>query len=82
MAAPREGNMSDRQTPSVTGPISEIASIASDAAKAAVATVSGAIEEGKKPGKPLDLLSKMTREAPLGMLLAAFLVGRAIARRR
>lgn len=74
--------MSDRQTPSVTGPISEIASIASDAAKAAVATVSGAIEEGKKPGKPLDLLSKMTREAPLGMLLAAFLVGRAIARRR
>jgi hypothetical protein len=82
MAAPRERNMNDRQTPSVTGPISEIASIASDAAKAAVSTISGAIEDGKKPGKPLDLLSKMTREAPLGMLLAAFLVGRAIARRR
>jgi hypothetical protein len=74
--------MNNKKTPSVTGPISEITSIVSDMAKSAASKISGAIKDGKQPGKPLDLLGKMTREAPLGMLLAAFLVGRAIARRR
>jgi hypothetical protein len=41
-----------------------------------------AIDEGRKPGKPLDLLSRITREAPLSALLVAFLIGRALARRR
>jgi hypothetical protein len=48
----------------------------------AASAVRGAIAEGKKPGNALDTLSKMTRQAPLGMLLAAFLIGRYVARHR
>lgn len=73
--------MSDEQTPSVTEQLSEIATTVSDGVKAATSTVSDAIREGKKPGNALDTLAKMTRQAPLGMLLAAFLVGRYVARR-
>jgi hypothetical protein len=35
----------------------------------------GAIEAGRKPGRPLSILSNVTRKAPLGSLLAAFLLG-------
>jgi hypothetical protein len=44
--------------------------------------VSGAIKAGRKPGMPLSILSNIAREAPLGSLLAAFLLGMAFARRR
>ena len=54
----------------------------SDAVKATVNRVSGAIEAGRKPGMPLSVLSKIAREAPLGSLLIAFLLGIAVARRR
>src|SRR5216684_9145710 len=37
--------------------------------------VSGAIEAGRKPGMPLSILSNIAREAPLGSLLIAFLLG-------
>ena len=39
-------------------------------------------ENAKKPGMPLSVLSNVAREAPLASLLAAFLIGVAIARRR
>ena len=39
-------------------------------------------EAGRKPGMPLSVLSNIAREAPLGSLLVAFLVGIAVARRR
>lgn len=74
--------MTNQDTPSVNDQFSELKSTVGDGVKAAASTISEAIEEGRKPGKPLDLLSRMTREAPLGMLLAAFLIGRACARRR
>jgi hypothetical protein len=45
-------------------------------------SVSDAIEVGRKLGNALETLSKMTREAPLGILLAAFFLGRALAKRR
>jgi len=48
----------------------------------AVHRVSGAIEAGRKPGTPLSILSAIAREAPLGSLLVAFLLGIAVARRR
>jgi len=48
----------------------------------AINRVSGAIEAGRKPGRPLSILSNVTREAPLGSLLVAFLLGIAVARRR
>ena len=54
----------------------------SEAVKATVNRVSGAIEAGRKPGMPLSILSNIAREAPLGSLLIAFLLGVAVARRR
>jgi len=54
----------------------------SDAVKGAASRVSDAIESGRKPGMPLSILSNIAREAPLGSLLIAFLLGVAVARRR
>ena len=54
----------------------------SDAVKGAAGRVSDAIETGRKPGMPLSILSNIAREAPLGSLLVAFLLGVAVARRR
>jgi len=54
----------------------------SDAVKGAANRLGEAIEEGRKPGMPLSILSNIAREAPLGSLLVAFLLGVAVARRR
>jgi len=54
----------------------------SEAIKAAVDRINGTVEAGRKPGMPLSILSNITREAPLGSLLIAFLLGVAVARRR
>jgi hypothetical protein len=64
----------------VPEPKSAISEI-SDAVNGAVNRVSGAIEAGRKPGMPLSILSNMAREAPLGSLFMAFLLGVAVARR-
>lgn len=65
----------------VPEPKSTIAEV-SEAVKGTVNRVSGAIEAGRKPGMPLSILSNIAREAPLGSLLIAFLLGVAVARRR
>jgi hypothetical protein len=62
-------------------PKSPIADV-TDAVKGAANRVSDAIETGRKPGMPLSILSNIAREAPLGSLLVAFLLGVAVARRR
>jgi hypothetical protein len=54
----------------------------SDAVKGAANRIGGVIEKGRKPGMPLSILSNVAREAPLGSLLIAFLLGVAVARRR
>jgi len=54
----------------------------SDAVKQTVNRVGDAIDAGRKPGMPLSVLSNIVREAPLGSLLVAFLLGMAVARRR
>jgi hypothetical protein len=54
----------------------------SEAVKDTVNRVGDAIEAGKKPGMPLSVLANIAREAPLGSLLCAFLLGVAVARRR
>ena len=54
----------------------------SDAVVGAAHRIGDAIDRGKKPGMPLSILSNIAREAPLGSLLAAFLLGVAVARRR
>ena len=65
----------------VPEPKSAIAEV-SEAVKGTINRVSGAIEAGRKPGMPLSILSNIAREAPLGSLLTAFLLGVAVARRR
>jgi len=50
--------------------------------RGAAETVSTAIKAGQKPGMPLSVLSNIAREAPLGSLFVAFLLGLAFARRR
>jgi hypothetical protein len=62
-------------------PKSAIADV-TDAVKGAANRVTEAIESGRKPGMPLSILSNIAREAPLGSLLVAFLLGVAVARRR
>lgn len=52
-----------------------------DALKSAVARIKGMIEAGRQPGMPLSILSNVAREAPLGSLCVAFLLGVAIGRR-
>ena len=54
----------------------------SDAVTGAVHKVGDAIDSARKPGMPLSILASVAREAPLGSLLAAFLLGVAVARRR
>ncbi len=65
----------------VPEPKSTLADV-SDAVKGTVNRVSDVIAAGKKPGMPLSILSNIAREAPLGSLLVAFLLGVAVARRR
>ena len=55
---------------------------ASAALQAAVDRLSGAIAAARQPGKPLAIVSAITREAPLASLFVAFLFGVAVARRR
>lgn len=66
-------------------PVPEPKSTISDAADAVKDTarrIGDVIDRGRKPGMPLSVLSNIAREAPLGSLLVAFLLGIAIARRR
>ena len=62
-------------------PKSAIAEV-SEAVNDTAHRVGNAIEAGRKPGMPLSILSNVVREAPLGSLLVAFLLGVAVARRR
>jgi hypothetical protein len=55
---------------------------ASETLATAVRSVGNTIEAGRKPGMPLSILTNIAREAPLGSLLVAFLLGVAVGRRR
>jgi hypothetical protein len=50
--------------------------------RAAVDRLTYAIDEARKPGRPLSTVAAITREAPLASLFVAFLFGVAVARRR
>jgi hypothetical protein len=52
-----------------------------DTLKAAIGRAKAAIEAGRQPGMPLSILSNVAREAPLGSLAIAFLLGIAVGRR-
>ena len=66
-------------------PVRERKSIFAEAAEvlnSVITYIGDTIERGRKPGMPLSILSNVTREAPLGSLLLAFLLGVVVARRR
>jgi hypothetical protein len=65
----------------VPEPKSTIADV-SEALKNTAQRIGNAVDAGRKPGMPLSVLSNIAREAPLGSLLIAFLLGVAVARRR
>ncbi len=50
--------------------------------RAAIDRLTSAVQEARKPGKPLAIVSAITREAPLASLFLAFLFGIAVGRRR
>ncbi len=54
----------------------------SEAALSAARSVKSAYDRANAPGKPLDTLANLTREAPLGSLFVAFLLGVAFATRK
>jgi hypothetical protein len=54
----------------------------SESVRKATETAGAAYDEARKPGMPLSILANVVREAPLGSLLVAFLLGVAVARRR
>jgi hypothetical protein len=54
----------------------------SGALKDIIGLVSSTLDAARRPGMPLGILSNVTREAPLGSLMVAFLLGMAFARRR
>ena len=67
---------------SAAGSASEAGAMVSDMFCAAVDKLTTVVDDPRRPGKPLDTVAKITRDAPLGALFVAFLVGVAIARRR
>jgi hypothetical protein len=55
---------------------------AADAVAGAAHCFEDAVSAGRKPGMPLSIISNIVREAPLGSILVAFMLGVAVARRR
>ena len=59
-----------------------VADRAAETIRSASHRISDAIDAGREPDMPLDILSKLIREAPLPSLTIAFLLGILVARRR
>jgi hypothetical protein len=67
--------MSDEFTTPQNEPTESTAARVVEGIQAASRHVSDAIETGRQPGMPLDILAGMVREAPLAALGIAFMVG-------
>ena len=78
---PLQPNMAERAIDTATD-VSRTITDVSIALQSAVDRCSEAIATARKPGKPLSIISTITREAPLASLFVAFLFGVAVARRR
>lgn len=74
--------MTEDSSTTVTERIEDMKTAVTDGATEAAARIADAIDEGRKPGNALDILSRFKRETPLFALAAAFLIGRFVARRR
>lgn len=53
-----------------------------EAVQTTTSSIAEAIEDSRRPGGMLNQLARLTREAPLGALAVAFLVGIMFVRRR
>ena len=78
--APRPG-MTERAIDAATDVSRTIGEVAGGL-HAAVDRLTAAIEDARRPGRPLSTVAAITREAPLASLFVAFLFGVAVARRR
>ena len=78
---PLQPNMAERAIDTATD-VSRTITDVSIALQSAVDRLSEAITTARQPGKPLSIISAITREAPLASLFVAFLFGVAVARRR
>ena len=68
------GRMLDKAAEAVRGAI--------EAVQATSESIASAINEGRRPGRVLDQLTRLIQKAPLGSLAVAFLLGVLFARRR
>jgi hypothetical protein len=73
--------------PAASGPTkfrqaTEAVQAAAETVRQTTYSVTEAIEAGRQPGAPLDVLARWTQQAPLQMLAVAFLFGLAFGRRR
>ena len=77
----RQPGMAERAIDTATE-VSRTLNEVTETLQAAVDRLTHAIATARQPGKPLAILSAITREAPLASLSIAFLFGIAVARRR
>jgi hypothetical protein len=71
-----------RQNKSMFAEASEVAKSAAASLGRAVTSFDQAVQKGREPGMPLNVLSNLVREAPLASLAIAFLLGVIVAPRR
>lgn len=64
-----------------TGPAQTTAKSMTSAVRETVHRAGEAFDAAKRPGMPLSILSNIAREAPLGALFAAFVIGVMVGRR-
>lgn len=74
--------MSEETPVPAAEPVEDLSAVVVEGVKDAAQRASAAIREARKPGRPLDLLARIGRQAPLGSILVAFLLGVAVGRRR
>lgn len=63
-------------------PIESLHTVVIEGVRDAAQRANSAITEARKPERPLDLLARIGRQAPIGSILIAFLLGVAVGRRR
>jgi hypothetical protein len=66
----------------IAGSSPSAATQSTDTLRTASQRASEATGSGRAPGTPLDTIARLVREAPLHLLMIAFLLGMVVARRR
>ena len=72
--------MTDEYTTPLADPPSIVSKVV-DGIQSASDHVTSVIQQGRRPGKPLDILAQATRKSPIRALVIAFVLGVMFARR-